>query len=80
MNGYLHEQVAFERRKEEMAAAEQYHWARQAELARPHQPGVYQRLLNGLGERMVVWGCAMQSYAARLAPANGLEDDPCPCR
>jgi hypothetical protein len=49
-----------ERRKDEIAQAEQYRLARQVARHNPAIRRTYRRLLARLGKLLVAWGCQLQ--------------------
>jgi hypothetical protein len=56
--------VAAERRKDEIAQAEQYRLARQLPKRNSPIREMYQRSLARLGKLLVAWGCQLQTRFA----------------
>ena len=79
---YVDYLVAVERRKDEIAQAEQYRLARQLPKRNSPIREIYQRFLARLGERLVTWGYQLQTrFATESSTSLGIisENSPSAC-
>jgi hypothetical protein len=64
-------------RRDDIVEAEKERLARQVSKPGRWMPGLWQRWLVRLGERLVVWGCRLQArYAHALEVSGALQAEP----
>jgi hypothetical protein len=70
-NWHAYYDLARERQREMLREAEKNRLVRQVQAGRGRQQRFYSRALTGLGSRLVLWGCRLQTrYASPFQAAN----------